>query len=271
MENAKNARVCIFLCGSIVVFPAISSADTADCSLATAYTSGCPVVIVTLDPEEVTLDGTIPKPDAGSGDSSAGSWDDSGASRAGAGGAGAGSPNDATTPAIVRDGYTVTAALTLTDIAKFRPNAGTDSMQPNGWMIVGLSTNFFAHATQHIKSGTLLGGPASVRFTPVQYSWTYGDGATRTTSTPGATWSAQGIAEFDATPTSHIYSAPGRYVIDLTIGYAPEYQLASGTAWIPVSGVVWAPANQLVAVAAAGAKTVLVEDECTVNPGGPGC
>jgi hypothetical protein len=58
---------------------------------------------------------------------------------------------------------------------------------------------------------------------------------------------------------------------DLTIGFAPEYRYADGTEWIPVSGVIWVPANRLVAEAAAGAKTVLVEDECTVNPSGPGC
>lgn len=207
---------------------------------------------------EVTLEGTVRSPGSGSGGS------------AGSGG-GAGAPGDSLRPPLTRDNYTVTMPVTLSDVARFRPNPGIDLMQPNGWMIVGLSTNFYAHAAQHIRAGTLLGGPASVRFTPVRYAWTYGDGATRTTSTPGATWAAQHINEFDATPTSHIYHAPGRYVIDLTIGFAPEYRLAASTEWIPVSGLVWVPANRLVAVASSGAKTVLVEDECTINPSGPGC
>jgi len=170
-----------------------------------------------------------------------------------------------------RPGYTVTLPVTLVDIAKFRPNPGVDRMQPDGWMIVGLPTNFYARASQHVKSGTLLDESAYVRFTPARYAWTYGDGATRTSSTAGATWEALGLHEFDATATSHIYRNPGRYFIDLEIGYSPEYRFASSTDWIPLAGYVWAPANRLVAIAAAGAKTVLVEDECTANPHGPGC
>lgn len=210
---------------------------------------------------DVTLEGSVSQPGGGSGGGGSGSGSGDSNSTADSSG----------TLAVFRDGYTATIPVTLADVAKFRPNPGTDLMQPNGWMIVGLSTNFYAHASQHVKTGTLLGEPAYVRFTPVRYSWTYGDGASRTTSTPGATWSALGITEFDETPTSHIYRAPGRYVIDLTIGYAPEYRLASSTEWIPVQGLVWVPANRLVAVASAGAKTVLVEDECTVDPTGPGC
>jgi hypothetical protein len=183
-------------------------------------------------------------------------------------------PNPVTTPeppAVDRPGWVVTMPVTLSDLAKFRPNPGTDHMQPNGWMIVGLPTNFYAHASQHVKTGTLLGEPASVRFTPARYIWTYGDGSSRTAATPGSTWSALGLHDFDATATSHSYAHPGRYVIELTIGYSPEYRIASSTDWIPLAGYVWVPANRLVAVAASGAKTVLVEHACTTHPHGPGC
>lgn len=243
------------------VLPAL--ADGAGCTPIQVLAGGCPAVHAEAGDGVVTLDGRVHFP-GGNGTSP-------GASPGGGSGGSAAAPPDSSPPAVVRDGYTITMPVTLADLARFRPNAATDLMQPNGWMIVGLSTNFYAHASQHIKAGTLLGGPASVRFTPVRYAWTYGDGGTRTTSTPGATWSAQGINEFDATPTSHIYRAPGRYFIDLTVGYAPEYRLASSTAWNPVRGLVWGPANRLTAVASASAKTVLVEDECTINPAGPGC
>lgn len=229
-------------------------------------TTGCPIVGAGIDGKDVVVKVDLNKPVAQSGDPRMG-------------GSGSGSSDNAASPVIPappvaylgRDGYTITGPVTLSDIARFRPDAGTDLMQPNGWMIVGLSTNFYAHADRHIKSGTLLGQPASVRFTPVRYSWAYGDGATRTTATPGATWSDLRINEFEATPTSHIYRAPGKYFIDLTIGYTPEYRYATGPDWIPVTGIVWVPANRLVAEASAGAKTVLVEHECTVNPSGPGC
>ncbi len=215
----------------------------------------CPAVTADVTPDEVILGGTVDVP----GSSGAGN------------GAPSGPPTVQPPLTIDRPGYTVTMPVTLSDLARFRPDPGVDRMQPNGWMVVGLDTNFFARATQHVKSGTLLDRPASVRFTPVRYRWTYGDGTGRTTATPGATWEALGLQEFDATPTSHIYRSPGTYVIDLTIGYSPEYRYADATEWIPVSGLIWVPANRLVAEAAAGAKTVLVEDECTVDPAGPGC
>ena len=246
----------------VLFAPTSAFAESGGCAPFEVLSGACPSASASNDGTDVTLDGTFTGPGGSSGSDSGGGSGSDGGDPASA---------DPGTPAVVRDNYTFTAPVTLVDIAKFRPNPGVDLMQPDGWMIVGLSTNFYAHAARHIKEGTLLGGPASVRFSPVQYSWTYGDGSARTTSTPGATWAAQGIAEFDATPTSHIYRAPGRYVIELTIGYAPEYRLGASATWIPVRGLVWAPANPLEAVAARNAKTVLVEEECTANPGGPGC
>jgi hypothetical protein len=142
-------------------------------------------------------------------------------------------------------------------------------MEPDGWMIVGLDTNFYARAGVQVQDGLLLGEPASVRFTPVRYHWTYGDGTAASRSTPGTTWLAQGVREFDPTPTSHVYRASGTYYIDLTIDFAAEYRWAGG-AWTTIAGTIPVPANRLVATAG-GAKTVLVEHECTLNPTGPGC
>jgi hypothetical protein len=159
--------------------------------------------------------------------------------------------------------------ITLRDIASFRPTVGQDVMEPNGWMIVGLDTNFYSTAGVHVVNGTLLGQPASVRFTPVAWHWIYGDGSAATRSTHGGTWASQGITEFDPTPTSHIYREPGTYYIDLTIDFRAEYRF-SGMPWTRIAGVLTLPANRLVATAG-DAKTVLVEHECTQNPSGPGC
>ncbi len=163
----------------------------------------------------------------------------------------------------------VVKPITLVDIASFRPDPGIDNMEPNGWMIVGLDTNFYANVGTHVKDGTLLGLPASVRFTPVAWHWAYGDGNSATLATRGNTWAAQGIREFDSTPTSHVYRQPGTYYIDLTIDFSAEYTVA-GIPWTRIAGTLPVPANRLVATAG-GAKTVLVERECTAHPRGPGC
>ncbi|HRN29969.1 MAG TPA: hypothetical protein PK890_09760 [Terrimesophilobacter sp.] len=159
--------------------------------------------------------------------------------------------------------------VTLSDIAHFRPSPGRNLMEPDGWMIVGLHTNFYAHANQHIVAGQLWDEPAWVRFTPVGYRWWYGDGGTHYSGTKGNTWANLGLDEFDATPNSHVYRSAGTYYIDLSIVYRAEYRFA-GDSFIPIDGTLPLPANRLVAVAG-DAVTVLVEHDCAANPMGPGC
>ncbi|MEO8262312.1 MAG: hypothetical protein ABI566_07055 [Pseudolysinimonas sp.] len=161
------------------------------------------------------------------------------------------------------------APITLSDIASFRPNPGVQYMQPDGWTVPGLDTNFYAVTDVHVVDGTLLGQPASVRFTPVGFHWTYGDGKAANLPTKGATWQTLGVGEFDSTPTSHIYANEGEYTIRLVIDFAPAYRFA-GSPFYPIAGVIPLPANDL-HITVDGAKTVLVEHDCAVNPTGPGC
>lgn len=160
--------------------------------------------------------------------------------------------------------------VTISDLVNFRPAAATASMEPNGWMIVGLHTNFFARAAApQLQAGELLGQPATVRFTATRFTWDYGDGTVVASSASGSSWRQQRLAEFSPTVTSHVYGSPGSYTISLTIDYAAEYQYA-GSGWRTVTGTLTVPASQLVATAS-NARTVLVEEECNRNPSGPGC
>lgn len=162
-----------------------------------------------------------------------------------------------------------TPTITIRDIATFIPTPGRQQMEPDGWTVAGLHTNFYAITGQHVVGGTLLGRPADVRFTPDRYLWAYGDGTTATRSTAGGTWAAQGIGEFEPTPTSHVYAALGDYTITLSIVFAAEYRFAGGP-WLPVVGTITLPANDL-HIRVGTAKTVLVEHDCLANPSGPGC
>jgi hypothetical protein len=162
-----------------------------------------------------------------------------------------------------------TGPVTISDIATFRPQQPTAGMQPNRWMIVGLATNFFANTSTHVVEGTLFGGTAQVRFTPIAYNWDYGDGSVATLNTAGTTWAKQKIAEFDPTPTSHVYDEPGNYTITLTVTYAAEYRVANSN-WNNVIGTLTIPAPPLTATAG-HATTVLVDKDCNANPTGIGC
>lgn len=162
-----------------------------------------------------------------------------------------------------------TGPVTISDIATFRPQSASAAMQPNQWMIVGLATNFYANASAHVIDGSLFGGTAQVRFTPIAYTWNYGDGSTATLATAGTTWAKYKIAEFDPTPTSHSYNQPGTYTITMSVTYAAEYRVA-GTSWRNVIGSLTIATPPLTATAG-HATTVLVDQDCNANPTGIGC
>ncbi|TFC09853.1 hypothetical protein E3O19_15985 [Cryobacterium algoritolerans] len=180
---------------------------------------------------------------------------------------------------IVRDGFTINCVagtpcdpnliVSVSDLVNFRPAAPNRRMEPRGWSVVGLPTNFIAAATVHIRSGSLLGFPAEVRFTPIRFSWDFGDGQSLDTSSAGATWADQGLPEFSDTPTSHIFTASGGRSITVSVVYSAEYRFA-GRDWRGVRGTLAVSTTPL-SVVVAEARTVLVNRECTAGAAGPGC
>jgi hypothetical protein len=131
-------------------------------------------------------------------------------------------------------------------------------------------TNFVAGAAgQREQSGELLGQPVVVHFTPVSYTWAFGDGTSQTVGTPGATWAQLGQQSFSATPTSHTYNDRGSYTVTVTVGFTARYRFA-GQAWANVPGALGLTSTPI-AVQVKGVKTVLVGQTCDENPAGPGC
>jgi len=107
----------------------------------------------------------------------------------------------------------------------FRPQAPSLVIQPNAWSLPTLPVNLYAAASRHRVSGELLGWPVVVRFTPVAYHWSYGDGSGQSFSSPGAPAAAQ----FSPTPTSHRYRSPGRYTVSLRLDYRAEFRFEGGS------------------------------------------
>ena len=162
-------------------------------------------------------------------------------------------------------------AVTLADVAAFQADAGTVLTEPNGWAVLGLPLNAISTAATHTVDGTLLGQPASVRFTPTAWVWNFGDGTRSiTTATSGATWADLRVPEFDPTATSHIYTTRGNYRITVDVRFTVEYRIGTG-AWTPIPGTLTLPATAPSDIRAIGARTVLVADNCNDNPRGPGC
>jgi hypothetical protein len=159
--------------------------------------------------------------------------------------------------------------VTWDDIADFRADRGVTVTEPAHVLITRLPNNLVSSARQHVVSGELLGASARVRFTPISWAWDYGDGARRTTTTGGATWQALAQPEFSTTPTSHVFAEPGDYTISVAVTLRADYSLGGGP-WIPIDGSLTLPAESI-ALHAYTARTVLVDDDCTAAPHGPGC
>lgn len=159
--------------------------------------------------------------------------------------------------------------VTITDVAHFAPTPGSLASEPGGWGVVGLPVNLYSEASGHVVDATLLGRPASVRFTPVSMHWDHGDGTSATHSHGGASWAELGLAEFSVTDTGHTYDARGTYTLSATVEYGAEYAI-DGSGWIPLAGTVpvTLPATDILIAAA---DTVLVDGDCAARPGAPGC
>lgn len=159
--------------------------------------------------------------------------------------------------------------VTISDLASFTPATVNVSMEPDGWMIIGLPANFIANASTNAASGSLFDVPIDVRFTPVSYTWSWGDGTSSTSNSGGSTWDDLGVEEFTATATSHVYDEKGTYTISLAVHYSVDIR-GPGTAWMPVDGRLTKAALSVTAIATT-ATSVIVDKECSKNPNGPGC
>ena len=164
-----------------------------------------------------------------------------------------------------------TPGVTIRDVASFRPELAVLRSEPDGWAVRGLDANILATGGSSTRTGELFGITAEVRFTPVAYTFDYGDGSVPlSTATPGATWEALGLAEFDPTPTSHVYDSAGTYTVTLLVDYAAEYRVGGG-AFIPIPGTLAIPSAAIDIVVADSATTALVDRICRADPAGPGC
>ncbi|RUR01506.1 hypothetical protein ELQ94_08420 [Labedella endophytica] len=159
-------------------------------------------------------------------------------------------------------------AITLSDLASFSPSRPTFRMEPNGWMLRGLPANFIADPRDETTGGTLLGRPIDVRFTPVSYTWTWGDGTADTVTEPGRTWEELRLPRFSETPTSHVYTERGTMTVGLDVAYAVAFRFDGGD-WVTVDGSV--SAQTTLDAYVGSAQTVLVPGDCRADPVAIGC
>ena len=261
-----------------VLPPSANATPTAQCSVLDSVDSTCSKTIGAVDGDEVELSGTTTTPGNNTGTEGT---DQSSSSplppsvppriTTGVGGAAFVDENGNLEIGGLQNVEIVEAVptITLADLVNFRATPGVAQMEPTGWMVIGLPTNFWIQTQAQVQSGILLGQQADVRFTPVGYDWDYGDGTAASSASAGGSWQALRLEEFATTPLSHTYTEPGTYRIESRVSFSAEYRFAAGE-WQTIEGVVASTSNILQAIAGS-ASTVLVSSHCLQKPSAVGC
>lgn len=161
-----------------------------------------------------------------------------------------------------------TPDFSISDVARFAPDPSPLKGEPDNVGVEGLAVNFVSPAKQQVEEGELLGYPISVRFTPVKYTFHYGDGSTKVADTGGATWADLGQAQFSATDTSHAYAERGTYTARVDVSYTAEVGLDDR--WFPLTGQLTIEGSDQ-SIRIYEADTALVARTCEEQPTAPGC
>jgi hypothetical protein len=170
-------------------------------------------------------------------------------------------------PAPENDAPDVTTA-TIDDVAAYAPTPSGLQGEPGGMGVVGMPTNFVVDVQRHTVTGEIFDVPVTVRFTPVAYTFHYGDGTSRDTTTAGTTWDDLGAPQFTATDTSHAYAEAGTYAASVDVEYAAEGD--AGFGWFPISGTLERSTPDTT-IRIVEVETALVERTCAEDPAGVGC
>jgi hypothetical protein len=128
---------------------------------------------------------------------------------------------------------TVTPGMVLAELRRVGLPALEVSVQPAGKTLVNLDTIFFTRPRPVDVDLTILGQAVEVEATPATYVWSFGDGATLTTTTPGAAYPSQDVV--------HRYTDAGVTVRPaVSVVYGARFRVVGG-AWQDVDGTVTIP------------------------------
>jgi len=160
------------------------------------------------------------------------------------------------------------AAMIQTEFQKLPVNPGQATAQPSPHTLRGAETNFFAQSAAQQFDITILNQAVHVTATPIQYTWTYGDGTTLG-PTPAAGGPLPQERWGEKTATSHAYAETGDFGVVLTTHFQGTYSVNGGPPLpIPGQGQFSGP-SQTVSVWRSITRNFA--DDCLRNPQGQGC
>jgi hypothetical protein len=157
-----------------------------------------------------------------------------------------------------------TPVVTEEDFQNFEIPPSTLHSWPDSWAVTQRRTAFWAVSSVRYIDLELLGTPVRVRATPVAYSWDFGDGTARRTTSPGKRPRSAQEAQIH-----HTYSSAEDVTVTLTTFYSGMFSVNGGD-WliIPGQAAVESPPLSLTVYRY---HKFLVDDDCLDNPDSPDC
>lgn len=156
----------------------------------------------------------------------------------------------------------------LSDLRTLPVEAGEVSLEPSPHTLLGAETNVYAVASQQVFDINILGQEVALVATPVEYTWSYGDG-TRHGPTPYPGGPLPQSRWGEKTQTSHIYGETGDFQVSLTTTFSGTYSVNGGPA-LPIPGTGSFTADP-VTISVWRSVVNNFADNCFENPNGAGC
>lgn len=120
--------------------------------------------------------------------------------------------------------------LSVEEFRRLPLSASTPHYQPpDGRGLVNKDLIVYADPAPQTLATTVLGVPVSVRATPVQFAWDFGDGSDPLVTTdPGAPYPDHTV--------SYPYREPGQFAVRLVTTWQGQFQAGGAGPWYPVAG-----------------------------------
>lgn len=173
-------------------------------------------------------------------------------------------PVPAPQTAVVSEPVSIT--ITTSDLLELIPSSPQILMDRGPFGLKNAHTNFYAsHHEEQTITQTMFDQEVTITATPVEYRWDYGDGDTLVTELPGYP-----VDIFNTeTDTSHQFTEPGVYTVELTTVFQGTFQVDGGEVQ-EVSAPVTQQADPI-EIRIYSAVTRNVDQTCLENPDAWGC
>jgi hypothetical protein len=161
-----NSLVSLLLSATLTALPMIPTSQIKRCVYASVYTGGCTQITSEIEHETVNLDGSSGQPGNNPPpppppDRQGGSNGPPPPPKAVAAPGNGLQPAPVCAPEAYYDCFEIVEPIepieqvTLDDLASFAPVEGAPHMEPTGWSVAGLPTNFWITTSSHVVDGEL--------------------------------------------------------------------------------------------------------------------